>query len=132
MREVHPRPTTITPTAPRTRRLLVVEDECLIALNMAEQLAELGYTIVGPAFTIADAKHLAAVALIDAAVVDLNLRGVSAEEVADILALRKIPFLFISGYTEVPDRRFRDVSFLTKPIQVLDLHRALQDMLVTP
>jgi CheY-like chemotaxis protein len=62
----------------------------------------------------------------------LNLRGISAAEVADILALRKIPFVFVSGYNEAPDQRFRDVSFLTKPIQALDLHRALQDMLVTP
>jgi CheY-like chemotaxis protein len=132
VQEVNPSPTVVTSAVARARRLLVVEDECLVALNMVGQLAELGYIVVGPAFTIADAKHLAAVAWIDAAVVDLNLRGVLAEEVADILALRKIPFVFISGYTEAPDRRFRDVSFLTKPFRVLDLHRAVQDMLATP
>src|ERR1700704_2018016 len=106
MRAVSQIPTIVTSTVGRARRLLVVEDECLIALNMAEQLAELGHTIVGPALTIAEAKHLAAVASIDAAVVDLNLHGVFADEVADILTLRKIPFLFVTGYTEVPDRRF--------------------------
>src|SRR5258708_7329685 len=95
MRAVDPSPTIVTSPAARSRRLLVVEDECLIALNMVEQLTELGYAVVGPAFTIAEARHLAAVAAIDAAVVDLNLHGVFAEEVADILALREIPFLFV-------------------------------------
>jgi two-component SAPR family response regulator len=129
MRPVQPSPKIVTPGVGRTRRLLIVEDECLIALNMVEQLTELGYAVVGPAFTIAEARHLAAVASIDAAVVDLNLRGVFAAEVADILAFRKIPFRFITGYSELPDRRFRDISILTKPLQILDLHRAVDDML---
>ena len=129
MRPVLPSPKIVTPAVGRARRLLVVEDECLIALNMVEQLAELGYSVVGPAFTIAEARHLAAVASIDAAVVDLNLRGVFAEEVADILVFRKIPFLFVIGYSEVPDRRFREIPILAKPFQILDLHRAVDDLL---
>src|SRR4030081_309661 len=129
MRGANPSTAISTSAVRRARRLLVVEDERLIALNMVEQLAELGYAVVGPAFTIAEARHLAAVASIDAAVVDLNLRGVFAAEVADILAFRKIPFLCITGSSELPDRRFRDISILTKPLQILDLHRAVDDML---
>jgi CheY-like chemotaxis protein len=121
--------TIVMATAERKPRVLVVEDEALIALNMVEQLAELGFAVIGPAFTIAEARHLAAVASIDAAIVDLNLHGVFAEEVADILALREIPFLFVTGYTQVPDRRFRDVSILTRPFQICDLHQLLEDML---
>jgi response regulator RpfG family c-di-GMP phosphodiesterase len=129
MRAVNPSPGNATAAAARRRCLLVVEDEALIALNMVEQFAELGYAVIGPAFTIAEAKHLATVASIDAAVVDLNLHGVYAEEVADIIALRKIPFLFVTGYSHLPDRRFRHISILTKPFQVVDLHRAVEDLL---
>src|SRR5258708_40224751 len=101
-----PTPTIVTSAAARACRLLVVQDQTVIALNMVEQLAELGYAVIGPAYTIADAKHLAAVALIDAAVVDLNLRGVSAAVVADILGLRKIPFLCVPGSPDAPGRCF--------------------------
>jgi two-component SAPR family response regulator len=113
----------------RGHRLLLVEDECLIAMNMVEQLTELGYTVIGPASTMAEALHLAAVADFDVAVVDLKLRGVLADEVADILALRKIPFLFVTGYSQVPVRRFSEISIITKPFQGLDLHRAIEDLL---
>jgi DNA-binding response OmpR family regulator len=129
MRAVNPSPENATAAAARRRCLLVVEDEALIALNMVEQFAELGYAVIGPAFTIAEARHLAAVASIDAAVVDLNLHGVFAEEVADILALREIPFLFVTGYSHLPDHRFRHISVLTKPFQIVDLHRAVENLL---
>jgi hypothetical protein len=79
---------------------------------MVEQFAELSYAVIGPAFTIAEARHLAAVASIDAAVVDLNLRGVSADEVADILALRKIPFVFVTGHSHLPDRPSYEPAYL--------------------
>src|SRR5258708_16238876 len=62
-------------------------------------------------------------------VVAVSLHGVFAGEVADILALREIPFLFVTGYTQVPERRFRHISILTKPFQILDLHQALEEML---
>jgi CheY-like chemotaxis protein len=69
--------------------VLVVEDESLVALLMAEQLAELGYTVIGPAFTMSEARRLASLASIDAALVDLNLHGILADEIADILARRE-------------------------------------------
>jgi two-component SAPR family response regulator len=129
VRAANPSLTIVTSTRRERPAYLLWKNECFIALNMVEQLAELGYSVVGPAFTIAEARHLAAVASIDAAVVDLNLRGVFAEEVADILVFRKIPFLFVTGYSEVPDRRFREIPILAKPFQILDLHRAVDDML---
>jgi two-component SAPR family response regulator len=57
------------------------------------------------------------------------LHGVFAKEVADILALREIPFLFVTGYGHLPDRRFRHISVLTKPFQIVDLHRAVEKLL---
>ena len=130
MRPGKPRPAISTSGARRARRLLVVEDECLIALNLVEQLAELGYVVIGPAFTMAEALHLAAVAAFDVAVVDLKLQGVFAGEVADILIRRQIPFLFVTGYSEVPDRkRYKNIAVLTKPVRTLDLQRAVEDVL---
>jgi len=133
MRAVNPSPTIVASGVRRARRLLVVEDECLIALNMVEQLAELGYIVIGPASTMAEARHLAAVADLDVAVVDLNLHGVFAGEVADILALREIPFLFITGYSQLPARqRFKNIAVLIKPFGTLDLQRAVEGLLAIP
>src|SRR5580704_5752633 len=106
-------PTSIA--TPPSKRLLVVEDECLIALMMADHLIELGYTVVGPAFTISEALHLARVGSIDAALLDLNLHGVFAGEVADILSRRQIPFLFISGYDQPPTSCYQTIDVLHKP-----------------
>jgi hypothetical protein len=66
-----PSPSPITmPAAARARRLLVVEDEPLIAMTMADQLEGVGYTVPGPTFTMAGARQLAAVEPIDAALID--------------------------------------------------------------
>jgi len=117
-------------TAPK--RLLVVEDESLIALMMAEQLVELGYTVVGPAFTISEARHLAGVASIEAALVDLNLHGVLADEIADILSRRQIPFIFITGYSDPPPGFYENVDVLHKPFQLDHLRQAVEGMLAKP
>src|SRR5258706_16150405 len=130
MRPGNTRPAISASGARRARRLLVVEDECLIALNLVEQFAALGYVVIGPAFTMAEARHLAAVAVFDVAAIDLKLQGVFAGDVADILIRRHIPFLFVTGYSEVPDRqRYKNIAVLTKPVRTLDLLRAIEDVL---
>jgi CheY-like chemotaxis protein len=118
-------------TAP-TRRVLVVEDEALVALMMADQLVELGYTVIGPAFNMPEARRLASVALIDAALVDLNLHGILADEIADILARREIPFHLVTGYSDPPPARHKNVEVLHKPFQQNDLRLAIESMLVKP
>jgi CheY-like chemotaxis protein len=126
MRPGNPRPVISASGARRARRLLVVEDECLIALNLVEQLAALGYLVIGPAITMAEARHLAAVAAFDVAVVDLKLQGVFT--MAAILIRRQIPFLFVTGYSEVPDRqRYKNVAVLTRPVRAFDLQRAVEE-----
>jgi CheY-like chemotaxis protein len=116
-------------TAP-TRRVLVVEDEALVALMMADQLAELGCSVIGPAFSISEARRLANVASIDAALVDLNLQGILADEIADILARREIPFHLVTGYSDPPPARYKNVEVLHKPFQQNDLRLAVEGMLV--
>jgi DNA-binding response OmpR family regulator len=108
---------------------MVVEDDSLSGLVMAEQLVELGYIVIGPATTLSEARHLANVASMDAAFLDLNLRGICADQVADILVRRQIPFLFITGYDRSP-RGYENIAVLTKPYHAADLRRAIEALLM--
>ena len=121
--------TTKSSTRGNTRRLLVVEDECLVAFSIADDLLELGYTVVGPAFSKDTAQRLAAIVNFDAALVDINLNGENAYEVAEILRSRGIPFMFVTGYRQPPDARFHDVPVLQKPFLISDLQYAVGRLL---
>jgi CheY-like chemotaxis protein len=111
-------------------RLLVVEDDALIALIMTDQVAALGYAVVGPASTMSEARHLAKVASIDGALLDLNLNGVWSHEIAEILSQRKIPFLFVTGYNKLPpDSLYANIDVLRKPFQSMDLMQAVETVL---
>jgi two-component SAPR family response regulator len=110
--------------------LLIVEDDILIASMVADQLAELGYVVTGPAYSLEEGKRLANDVSIDGALIDVKLeRGALSSPIADILIERKIPFLFVTGYNEVPDVRFRNISVLPKPFTIEQLRRAIERML---
>jgi two-component SAPR family response regulator len=112
------------------KALLVVEDDILIAGMVADQLGELGYLVAGPAHSLEDGERLAIDAPIDGALIDVNLRrGVLSSPIADILIGRRIPFLFVTGYNEVPEDRFRHISLLPKPFTLERLRRAVERML---
>jgi CheY-like chemotaxis protein len=78
-------------------RVLVVEDEGLLAALLEDMLAELGCQTIGPAGTVEQALALIAEFEVDAAVLDLNLNGVQAYPVAEFLRRRGIPFIFTTG-----------------------------------
>ncbi len=80
------------------RRILVVEDEALIARLLEDLLRELGCEVVGPASNVTLALELAARERPDAAVLDVNLGGETVFPVADALKHAGIPFVFITGY----------------------------------
>lgn len=82
----------------RDKKILLVEDEALIAAMVSDMLADLGATVVGPAGSVQKALALARSASFDAAVLDVNLRGERVDPVADVLVERSIPVLFASGY----------------------------------
>jgi CheY-like chemotaxis protein len=111
--------------APPARRVLVVEDEPLVSMLLVDMLAELGWTVVGPAFSIAEASRLAAVARVDAALLDIKVQGEFCGEVADTLARREIPFLFVTGYSAPPDGAHSNVAVLKKPFDLTGVRRAL-------
>lgn len=80
------------------RRVLVVEDEALVAMLVEDALTDAGYGVIGPAATVAEALALLGRERPDAVVLDLNLAGESSSPVADLLAQRGIPYVIATGY----------------------------------
>lgn len=110
------------------RRVLLVEDEPLVALDMAGTLADCGCEVVGPADSLAEALRLAEAADgLDAAVLDINLNGETSFPVADLLAAKGVPFIYATGYAEQPKERLAEaVALLRKPVAVVELKAALR------
>lgn len=113
------------------RRILVVEDEYLIADDMRVALLDAGAEVLGPVPTVDAAMSLVATeARPDAALLDINLGGTMVFDLADTLATRAVPFVFATGYdySAIPDR-FADVPRLQKPVRVRDLLATLSPLL---
>jgi DNA-binding response OmpR family regulator len=79
-------------------KVLIVEDEWLLAEQYASILRDAGYTIVGPAPSLDKAMELLSKSTVDAALLDLNLRGTMSYPLAERLATQKVPFVFVTGY----------------------------------
>jgi CheY-like chemotaxis protein len=86
------------PDVLRDARVLVVEDEFMVAALLEDRLSALGCDVVGPAHEIEEAMGLLASEPIDAAVLDVNISGRMVFPVADALAARNIPFIFTTAY----------------------------------
>lgn len=108
------------------KRVLLVEDEYLIAKSMARRLASAGIEVVGPVPTVAEALALLKAEALDGAVLDINLRGEMVFPVADALTERGIPFVFATGYDgpEIPPR-YAHVMRSEKPVNLDGLVEAL-------
>lgn len=109
------------------RRILVVEDEFLMANVLRLALTRYGAEILGPAATLERALALVeAVDRIDGAILDINLRGAMTYPLADALMRRKVPFVFATGYDEevVPDS-YRHVPRCEKPVRPDEVARIL-------
>jgi CheY-like chemotaxis protein len=112
------------------RRLLVVEDEMLVLLNVEDILADLGCESVTAAATVDQALGLIAAQCFDAAMVDVNLDGRKSYSVADALAARGVPFVFSTGYSgQSLDDRYRDRPVLGKPYREAELVAMLARLL---
>jgi CheY-like chemotaxis protein len=108
-------------------RVLIVEDEMLVAMNIEDMLLDLGHEVAGLASRLTPALALAAEAEIDAAVLDVNLAGEQSFPVADLLDKRGIPFLFATGYgLGGIEERYRGRTVLQKPFRLADLGAALR------
>jgi PAS domain S-box-containing protein len=99
-------------------RVLVVEDEALVGIMIQECMTELGFQIVGPICTASDALAAAKAGDFDAAILDINLGDGMVYQVAEILAQRQVPFVFVTGYdADSVDSRFREIPVLQKPVE---------------
>jgi PAS domain S-box-containing protein len=106
------------------RRVLLVEDEALVAMMIQECLTEYGHSVVGPIGRASEALIAAKEGEFDAAILDINLGDGVAYPVAEILAARGVPFAFVTGYeADTVDERFSDVPVLQKPIERQMLQR---------
>jgi len=107
-------------------RLFVVEDEYLIRMLVEDMLADLGYDVAAAVGTIDEAREFATNGDFSAAILDVNVDGEWIFPVADILAKRRLPFVFVTGYGErsLPEP-YRDRPALQKPFQVEQLKNAL-------
>jgi len=114
-------------------RIMVVEDEALVAMIVSDALVDLGYSVVGPFSRAADAVAAIRNEEVDAAILDINLGGELVYPLAQQLTDHKVPFMFITGYgTESIDGRFADVPVLQKPIERPMLQRILVRSNVIP
>jgi DNA-binding NtrC family response regulator len=112
------------------RRLLLVEDDYLIAADLAASLAEMGALVIGPMSSIDDALDaIASSDRIDAAVLDVNLNGQRIYPVADALREHDVPFVFTTGYeAEVLPPAYRAVPRCDKPIDISRLIELLESL----
>jgi CheY-like chemotaxis protein len=84
--------------ASNPRKVLVVEDEALVAVLVEDALLDAGFDVIGPAATVEEALALLEAGAPDAVVLDLNLAGETSTPVADALARRGIPYVIATGY----------------------------------
>jgi CheY-like chemotaxis protein len=114
---------------PEGRRLLLVEDEPVIAFALEDLVTDLGYQVAGVAFRLPDALLLATEAELDGAILDVNLNEQTSYPVADKLADRGIPFLFATGYAESGLGWKGQATVIAKPYSREQLGRALAQLI---
>lgn len=108
-------------------RILVVEDEMLVAMLIEDLLVDLGHQPIGPVMRLEPAIEKAATAEIDMAILDINLAGKRSFPVADRLKERGIPFIFASGYGAAGlEPPYLSAHVLQKPFDLPQLKDALK------
>jgi DNA-binding response OmpR family regulator len=113
-----------------SKRVLVVEDDALLGLDIAEQLEDAGFKVIGPAVSVARAFRMLEEAGCDAAVLDVNLGKETAEPIAIELRARGTPFIVLSGYSsDQHPPGFHGAPSLSKPARPDDLIALLGESL---
>jgi DNA-binding response OmpR family regulator len=108
----------------------MVEDEMMVAWLLEDMLTDLGCAVIGPAGNVNQALAMIEAELIDAAVLDVNLNGEMSYPIADALAARGVPFVFVTGYDK--DRildGYQSFPALQKPFHRSELRDILAGLL---
>ncbi len=114
-------------------RILIIEDEPMIALDLQDLLEDAGFDVVGVAGKLDKAMKLIASMPLDAAIVDANLGGVSSSPAAIALADRRVPFILLSGYSlKQQDAAYPKALFIQKPCRPAQLINALKAIRLQP
>jgi CheY-like chemotaxis protein len=111
------------------RRVLLAEDETVIAMMVEEMLAELGYDVAETVARLEPARRAAENGAFDMAILDVNLSGDPIYPVAEILQSRRIPFVFSTGYnSEGLEPRYAETPRLQKPFEYEDLRAIMSQI----
>ena len=119
------------PVSPQTGcRILLIEDEALIALQLKLDLEAEGHTVIGPIGKLSEALVTAAEDEFDIALIDINLGADNSAPIAEILDRRKIPFAFTTGYNDLIflPPPLRDYPHLTKPYSPADVKKLVAQL----
>ena len=106
------------------RHILLVEDEYLIAWALQDDLQRSGAHVIGPAASVEDALALLANERVDGAILDVSLGQEKVFPVAEALAARGIPFVFATGYSDLPST-WHHVPRFEKPVEAARVALAL-------
>lgn len=111
-------------------RVLIVEDEAIVAMALQEQLEDCGCRVIGPAPRISKALALLELETPDIAVLDLNLDGEPSIPVAEALTARSVPFIVVTGYGDkvLDEQVLQQAPRIGKPFRTGDLVSALVRM----
>lgn len=109
-------------------RVLVVEDEPIVAMCLEDILEALGCTTIGPASRLSEGLALAGNEPIDAAILDINLSGERSTAIAETLRTRGIPFAFASGYGTPPEGFGAEIPMIEKPYREAEVRAALEQI----
>ena len=114
---------------PRAARLRLLLEESMVALLLENMLAELGHEVVGPVARLDEALEMAQREALDVALLDVNLNGKETYPVAEALAAREIPLVFVTGYGRGTLRApYRDRPTLQKPFRRDDLRELVAEV----
>lgn len=119
-------------TAPGASRgsVLLVEDETMIRMLVADMLTDLGYEVAAEAGDIEQAILLARTVNFDLAILDVNVNGKIVSPVADAVASRNLPFVFATGYgADGLPQQYRNYPSLQKPFRIETLQQAIETAL---
>jgi CheY-like chemotaxis protein len=113
----------------RSRTVLLLEDDAVIAYDLRTTLSAAGFDVIGPYASAALAQEFLQHQMPDVVVVDVLLREDSALNLIDTLQKRRVPMVIVSGLSPPEDNRFAGAPWLAKPVSPADLLLAIERVL---